>query len=726
MGFEQIGKYRILGLLGQGAMGDVYKAYDPTLNRRVAIKTITPGFVLDEQFKKRFVREAQAAARLSHRNIVTVYELGEEGGVVYLVMELLGGSDLKEIIDRRRPMSLGQKLAVVEQICEGLAFAHDKGIVHRDLKPANVHVLPGGAVKILDFGLARLSASDLTRTGTIMGTPNYMSPEQVRGERADARSDLFSVGAVLYELLSGHKAFRSESAHSTLYDVLEGDPKPLQALLPRIPAAIAAISERALQKDPARRFPTASAMKEAVETARIAYGGAGIDLDETLVGTEVEARIGSAGDRLPTAIVDGTAALDLAGRRPESPGTAHPAPTLASASLPTLPGPVSHSRQRRLAALSAATVAVAVVAVVYWSSQSPATRDAASKEAPLADLEREWVAGHAAMARMSLEIRDYKQAVEEAELVLSRDAAQPEAREILEEGRRLLSELQMVAADTRAAFARGDQVRAAEALQQVLAIDSHHPVVAEVGPALDRYFRVRAENSRRVAARARRVAQGSGASTSPAFATAVTLLAEAEEHFGRARFAQATQKFLDAGDGFVRARLQHEAPAVAAHPSAGPATVAAAPEPLPVPDRAPPAAVPAFPPATLPPVAAVASAPTPPPSAIASSTLPSPEQAVREVLADYGRALESRDLGLFKSVMPGLTREKERQVREAFRDMGKLRVSLVVQSVEIMGARATARVSRRDILDGKARPPILATFTLAQKDGVWAIESIGP
>ena len=225
MDFEQIGKYRILGLLGQGAMGEVYKAYDPTLNRHVAIKTIAPGLVLDEQFKKRFQREAQSAALLSHRNIVTVYELGEESGVVYLVMELLGGSDLKEIIARRRPMSLGEKLVVVEQICEGLAFAHDKGIVHRDLKPANVHVLPGGTVKILDFGLARLSASDLTRTGTILGTPNYMSPEQVRGERADARSDLFSVGAVLYELLSGHKAFRSESAHSTLYDVLERDPQ---------------------------------------------------------------------------------------------------------------------------------------------------------------------------------------------------------------------------------------------------------------------------------------------------------------------------------------------------------------------------------------------------------------------------------------------------------------------------------------------------------------------
>jgi len=723
LGFEQIGKYRILHLLGQGAMGEVYKAYDPSLNRHVAIKTITPGLVLDEEFKKRFEREAQSAALLSHRNIVTVYELGEEGGVVYLVMELLGGRDLKEMIDRRR-LSLGEKLTVVEQICEGLAFAHDKGIVHRDLKPANVHVLPGGTVKILDFGLARLSTSDLTRTGSILGTPNYMSPEQVRGERADARSDVFAVGAVLYELLSGQKAFRSDSAHATLYDVLERDPRPLQALVPRLPAAIAAVSERALQKDPARRFPTASAMKEAIGAARIASEGAGIDLDETLVGTEVNARIGYGANVVSTAMVDGAAALDLAGRRPESPATAHPdAPTVASASPPTLPGTFSHSRPRRLAVLSAAVVMVAV-AIVYWSSPSRAPRDAGSKEAPVADLEREWIAGHAAMARMSLETRDYKQAVEEAELVLSHDPAQPEAREILEEGRRLEKELEMVAADTRAAFASGDRVRAAEALTQVLAIDSHHPVVAEVGPALDRYFRARAENSRRVAARARGGAQGAGAATSPAFATAMTLLAEAEEHFGHARFAQATQKFLEAGDGFVRARLQREAPAVAALPSAGPATVAAAPEPPPIPDRAPPTAAPLSP-ATLPPMTAVASAPTPPPTALVSSTLPSPEHGVREALADYGRALESRDLGLFKSVMPGLTREKERQVRESFRDMGKLRVSLDVQAIEIMGARATARVSRRDTLDGKAQRPILARFTLAQKDGMWTIESIG-
>ena len=420
-------------------MGEVYKAYDPSLNRHVAIKIITPGLVLDEQFKKRFEREAQSAALLSHRNIVTVYELGEEGGVVYLVMELLGGRDLKEMIDRRR-LSLGEKLTVVEQICEGLAFAHDKGIVHRDLKPANVHVLPGGTVKILDFGLARLSTSDLTRTGSILGTPNYMSPEQVRGERADARSDVFAVGAVLYELLSGQKAFRSDSAHATLYDVLERDPRPLLALVPRLPAAIAAVSERALQKDPAHRFPTATAMKEAIEAARIASEGAGIDLDETLVGTEVNTGIGY-GANVSTAMVDGAAALDLAGRRrPESPATAHPdAPTEASASPPTLPGTFSHSRPRRLAVLSAAVVMVAV-AIVYWSSPSRAPRDAGSKEAPVADLEREWIAGHAAMARMSLETRDYTQAVEEAELVLSRDPAQPEAREIREEGRRLLSE----------------------------------------------------------------------------------------------------------------------------------------------------------------------------------------------------------------------------------------------------------------------------------------------
>jgi len=206
MDFEKIGKYQIVGKIGHGAMGEVFKAHDPLLNRLIAVKTISGSAPAEGDARKRFLREAQSAARLNHPNIITVFDLGEDQGRVYMAMELLEGTDLREIINTQAVTDIGQKLDFMEQVCDGLAYAHDKQIVHRDLKPGNIHVQPSGQIKIMDFGLARLGASEMTATGTVMGTPNYMSPEQVRGEKADARSDIFSLGAVFYELLTAHKA----------------------------------------------------------------------------------------------------------------------------------------------------------------------------------------------------------------------------------------------------------------------------------------------------------------------------------------------------------------------------------------------------------------------------------------------------------------------------------------------------------------------------------------
>jgi serine/threonine-protein kinase len=209
---QRIGKYEIVGKLGQGAMGEVFRAHDPVLNRAVAVKRITAGLDADEMVRKRFQREAQSAALLSHPNIITVYELGFEGEQLFMAMELLDGIDLKHALTARK-MTLDEKIGVVQQICEGLAFAHAHDIVHRDLKPANIHILPSGKVKIMDFGLARLSGSEMTTTGMVMGTPHYMSPEQVRGQKADARSDIFALGCLFYELLAGRKLRRGRCWH---------------------------------------------------------------------------------------------------------------------------------------------------------------------------------------------------------------------------------------------------------------------------------------------------------------------------------------------------------------------------------------------------------------------------------------------------------------------------------------------------------------------------------
>src|SRR6185295_19721799 len=208
---EQIGKYHVLGRIGRGGMGMVYKAHDPILDRPVALKVISPEIEVTDELRARFFREAQACARLSHPNIVTIYDMGEHDGRLFIVMELLDGDELRGLIAQRKALPLEDKVSVMAQICGGLHYAHQKGIVHRDVKPGNIFLLRNGQVKILDFGIAQIATIDggLTRTGLIMGTLRYIAPEQVRG-RANARSDMYSVGAVCYELLSLRPPFAGD------------------------------------------------------------------------------------------------------------------------------------------------------------------------------------------------------------------------------------------------------------------------------------------------------------------------------------------------------------------------------------------------------------------------------------------------------------------------------------------------------------------------------------
>src|SRR4051812_40944819 len=200
---ESFGGYELQDRLGQGGMGVVYRAFDTVLQRIVALKLVLTPEGLEPDMRERFFREARAAGLLSHKNIVTVYDLGEHEGKPYLAMEYLDGEDLQKRLARPERMSLRHKLDLAIEVCEGIEFAHSHGIVHRDLKPANIYVTERGTAKILDFGLARLISSQLTNSNMLMGTLNYMAPEQVRGERADQRSDVFSLGVVLYELFGG-------------------------------------------------------------------------------------------------------------------------------------------------------------------------------------------------------------------------------------------------------------------------------------------------------------------------------------------------------------------------------------------------------------------------------------------------------------------------------------------------------------------------------------------
>jgi tRNA A-37 threonylcarbamoyl transferase component Bud32 len=295
----RIGRYEIESILGKGAMGVVFLARDPQLGRQVALKTYAlPEGIDDEvvrEFEERLLREAHAAAALSHPNIVTVHDAGidEDRRFPYIVMEYVPGRSLKEFLDGRHRLAPDLVLRFGETLASALDAAHRAGIVHRDIKPANILVRDSdGLVKITDFGVARLSESDLTRTGALVGSPAYMAPEQIRGGAVDARSDLFSLALVLYEALTAKRAFGGEDLASVTYALVHETPAPVRHRIPDLPAGLDPFFERAFAKDPADRFQDAASFRSALlEAARADTSVAGaIEEDEPAPKTKAKKR----------------------------------------------------------------------------------------------------------------------------------------------------------------------------------------------------------------------------------------------------------------------------------------------------------------------------------------------------------------------------------------------------------------------------------------------------
>jgi hypothetical protein len=251
---DRIGKFEIVSELGQGAMGTVYRARDTVLERFVALKTVNPGLLSKGDTLARFQREARAAARLQHPNIVTVYDLGEVAGTVYIAMELLEGMDLAQAMSTPAYLNLDHKVRIGLEICRGLDFAHKRGVIHRDVKPANVRLLEDGSVKLVDFGIARLEDSQMTQTGLILGTPSYLAPEVLAGRRVDHRADMWATGVVLYELFSGRLPYEGDTIAGLVYRIVHEPTPPLDPRRLGVPEGIIAVVERALSKDPAGRF----------------------------------------------------------------------------------------------------------------------------------------------------------------------------------------------------------------------------------------------------------------------------------------------------------------------------------------------------------------------------------------------------------------------------------------------------------------------------------------
>ena len=259
---KTLGRYEIVGEIARGAMGVVYKAQDPLIDRLVAIKTVYIGQSNAESdtFERRFFREAKSAGRLNHPNVVTIHDVGKSEDLAYIAMEFLDGRSLREILDSGVVLPPQRIADIVAEIAEGLAFAHRNGVVHRDVKPANVMVLASGAVKITDFGIALLPTGTRTMTGNVFGSPRYTSPEQVMGRPVDGRSDIFSLGAVLFEMLTGRSPFGGADLNGILKQVLTDPTPPPSSHNPKLPRAFDHIVAKALAKDPAERYQDADEM----------------------------------------------------------------------------------------------------------------------------------------------------------------------------------------------------------------------------------------------------------------------------------------------------------------------------------------------------------------------------------------------------------------------------------------------------------------------------------
>jgi tRNA A-37 threonylcarbamoyl transferase component Bud32 len=260
----KLGRYEILEQIGRGAMGIVYKGRDPVLNRLTAIKTIRFSDEFDDEkvdtIKSQFYREAELVAKLSHPNIVTIYDVGEDLDLTFLAMEYLQGESLEKYVHKHQLLSIKQCLNIIGQACDALEYAHQHGIVHRDVKPANIMLLGDGSIKVTDFGIARATTSTKTRTGIIKGTPYYMSPEQTKGKEISGRSDVFSLGIVFYQLLTGRLPFDGENMAAIMYQITSVNPTPPTEYKPNISKPILTVLNRALEKDIDQRYARAKEM----------------------------------------------------------------------------------------------------------------------------------------------------------------------------------------------------------------------------------------------------------------------------------------------------------------------------------------------------------------------------------------------------------------------------------------------------------------------------------
>jgi serine/threonine protein kinase len=649
-------------------MGTVYKAFDPLLTRVVAVKVISGQLDGNPDHRERFFREARAAAQLSHRNIITIYDLGEQDGAPYLAMEYLEGRDLDQRLHDGEGMSLTRKLELALSVSEGLAHAHACGLIHRDIKPANVFVTDDGGVKILDFGLARLITSELTRSNVMVGTVNYMAPEQLRGERADHRADIFSFGVLLYELLGGRKPFQGDSAAATMYKILHEVPKALDELDPTVGPGLTTLVDRAMAKAREDRYQRMNDLLRDLEAAYEPMRGA----DRRVI-SRVEAALAS-----PPSSARSTpppSAYDPDNSPTIADGTVPVTPRAVAAEPPPAPSATTPPRAHRGLLLGA--LGLVLLAVAGWWFVAGRQGQPSEQRPSVAKTPRPAEPAPAAPIAPAAEPSGAP--------AIPAPPPPPPPPEVprVEAPPRPSRQAERQAEATREAAA-AERARAAAALAQMDAgkAAARSANAQELAPQL--YAAAEREEARaREELKQQRFAGAAGRmdATATLFRSAASAAeAEAQAIAARARAAEESRRRAD--------QAARQAPA--------PAPAPVVPAPLPAPPPAP--------------------------------AQPTAQEAVAATLRRYTAALEQRDVAALKAVWPGLSRSQQAAVEAEFANARSINVELASPRIDVIGATATVTAVRHYSLstrDGQQlRSDTSTTLTLRQAPGGWVIESV--
>jgi serine/threonine protein kinase len=667
---KTISHYRIVRQLGAGGMGVVYAANDPRLNRQVALKFVPDELSHDLHTLDRLRSEARTASALNHPNICTIYDIGEHEGRPYIVMELLNGQTLRERM-LVRPLKIHEAVDIAIQVADALVWAHGKDVIHRDIKPANLFLVEHGPVKILDFGLAKFVVPpqnadtlaptvDLTAVGVALGTVAYMSPEQVSGEPLDRRTDLFSLGVVLYECVTGQQPFQGKTSAVVLASILTQQPTPPMALNANVPPGLQDVIQNCLEKDRELRFQDAAGLRADLKRVRR-------DIESGALG-----------------VVRGASAAIPTAQRPSSGSVPVATPSQADATVAASGAAATPSRRARSIGIAIAALAVAAIATAVMLTRTPSSQPT-SPSAPGPPPQASAPAPESAAPSPT-----------PPPAATSPSPPDNGARRRDEE-RATRARFDAAVVDANRLMASGDAQGATRALNVAREIDPASPLVADLSARIVEHSKT--ESARRAAAEAAR-SQPPGRRPAPEPAA-------------------------------PRAPQSEPPPAPTSSPAqaapAAPADVDVSPTPPP----SAPAAV-ARPPAPEP-----AHAPSPPPRAEAPERRPAPAAAppaddddasIRKVIATYARAIETKDLALYRSVKPNLSASEQRIIEEGFRGVTSQRVAVTIQSIEHRGQDALVRLRRHDVIQAGGRQQTAdsqQTMTLTRGASGWVIREIG-